>query len=207
MQGVSCWLLAAKKPPDGNIPARWSYKKKKKVTNVVFFWLQCYVLGWTKHMNADNGWMDTQIRFLTEFLRRLLCFWGSWSMLSCGFNYEQIEVNYYVTKCVRLVFPCCYLTVNDFRIEHLRRRDVAFPLLHTRIYVRDWLKVNVLRSAEFGVAQSFSPILNFSYTSYMKRYEKKSLMMTGCWLQYVSLKPTLVLKRAVGWSDYVAEQR
>lgn len=82
-------------------------------------------------MNADNGWMDTQIRFLTVFLRRLLCFLGIRSMLSCGFNYEPIEVNYYLTKCVRLAFPCCYFTVNDFIIEHLWRRDVAFPFLHT----------------------------------------------------------------------------
>lgn len=55
MQGVSCWLLSAKEPPDGNIPAHWSCKKKRKKTDIVFFWLQCYVLGGTKHMNADNG--------------------------------------------------------------------------------------------------------------------------------------------------------
>lgn len=56
--------------------------KGKKVTNVVFFWLQCYVFGGGQNTNTHNGWMDTQIWFLTEFLRRLFCFGGMWSMLS-----------------------------------------------------------------------------------------------------------------------------
>lgn len=50
-------------------------KKKNDRRRLLLTEMLCFG-GETKHMNADNGWMDTQIRFLTVFLMRLLCFWG-----------------------------------------------------------------------------------------------------------------------------------
>lgn len=154
MQGVSCWLLSAKKPPDGNIPAHWSCKRKKSD--------QCCLL--LTAMLCFGGGDKTRTHIMDGWTHRFdfwLNFWGDYFVLGVcdqccrGFNYEQIEVHYYVTKCVRLTFPCCYfVTVNDFIIEHLWHRGVAFPFLHTWIYVRD--------SAKFGVTQSFSPNVNIS---------------------------------------------
>lgn len=153
MQGVSCWLLSAKKPPDGNIPAHWICKRKKSDQRCLFLTAMLCFGGNKTRTQIMDGW--------THRFDFWLNFWGDYFVLGVcdqccrGFNYEQIEVHYYVTKCVRLTFPCCYfVTVNDFIIEHLRHRGVAFPFLHTWIYVRD--------SAEFGVTQSFSPNVNIS---------------------------------------------